>query len=160
MKAKFSDQAGEAEAAVGPLEATIKSLKNNIEQVSRENGELQRRWMASQMELVGLQNESLVANERVDRMRSQVLCCALPIIVSRFLYRFARCLTRCSQHSVLSQKRSRLLGQVQVQEGETKELEGGIRQMRYAYVCSASMQTLCNHRGRLTLCAPELTCRG
>ncbi len=89
MKAKFSDQAGEAEAAVGPLEATIKSLKNNIEQVSRENGELQRRWMASQMELVGLQNEALVANERVDRMRSQVLCCALTIITSCFLYRFA-----------------------------------------------------------------------
>ncbi len=74
LKAKFSDQAGEAEAAVGPLEATIKSLKNNIEQVSRENGELQRRWMASQMELVGLQNEALVANERVDRMKSQVDC--------------------------------------------------------------------------------------
>jgi hypothetical protein len=34
------------------------------------------------------------------------------------------------QHSVLNQKRSRLLGQVQVQEGETKELENGIRQMR------------------------------
>jgi hypothetical protein len=72
LKAKFSDQAGEAEAAVGPLEATIKSLKNNIEQVNKENGELQRRWMASQMELVGLQNEAIVANERVDRMRSQV----------------------------------------------------------------------------------------
>jgi hypothetical protein len=28
--------------------------------------------MASQMELVGLQNEALVANERVDRMKSQV----------------------------------------------------------------------------------------
>ena len=61
------------QAAVGPLEATIKSLKNNIETVKKENGELQRRWMASQMELVGLQNEALVANERVDRMRSQVL---------------------------------------------------------------------------------------
>ena len=72
LKAKFSDQAGEAEAAVGPLEATIKSLKNNIESVNKENGELQRRWMASQMELVGLQNEALVANERVDRMKSQV----------------------------------------------------------------------------------------
>jgi hypothetical protein len=72
LKAKFSDQAGEAEAAAGPLEATIKSLKNNIESVKKENGELQRRWMSSQMELVGLQNESLVANERVDRMRSQV----------------------------------------------------------------------------------------
>ena len=46
------------------------------------------------------------------------------------------CLTRCLQHSVLSQKRSRLLGQVQVQEGETKELEGGIRQMRCVSVCA------------------------
>jgi hypothetical protein len=34
------------------------------------------------------------------------------------------------QHSVLSQKRSRLLGQMQVQDGETRELENGIRQMR------------------------------
>jgi hypothetical protein len=80
LKAKFSDQAGEAEAAVGPLEATIKSLKNNIESVKKENGELQRRWMSSQMELVGLQNEALVANERVDRMRSQVCggCAEIP----------------------------------------------------------------------------------
>ena len=43
LKAKFSDQAGEAEAAAGPLEATIKSLKNQIEVVNKENGELQRR---------------------------------------------------------------------------------------------------------------------
>jgi hypothetical protein len=85
LKAKFSDQAGEAEAAVGPLEATIKSLKNNIEQVNKENGELQRRWMASQMELVGLQNEALVANDKVDRMRSQVRRAPSLLVVQRVL---------------------------------------------------------------------------
>ena len=111
------------QAAVGPLEATIKSLKNNIEAVKKENGELQRRWMASQMELVAFQNEALVANERVDRMRSQVLRDGLlTTIVFSFHFLF--------QHSVLNQKRSRLLGQVQVQDGETKELENGVRQMR------------------------------
>ncbi len=117
---------------MGPLEATIKSLKNNIEAVRKENGELQRRWMASQMELVGLQNEALVANERVDRMKSQVSCC---VFTATLVFSFHFLL----QHSVLNQKRSRLLGQVQVQDGETKELENGIRQMRcwHMRICAA-----------------------
>lgn len=43
------------EEETGPLEATIKNLQREIDTKGQESGEMQRRWIAAQAELVALQ---------------------------------------------------------------------------------------------------------
>jgi len=78
----------------GPLEATIKNLQREIDTKGRESGEMQRRWIAAQGELVALQNENATAAETVTRMRAE--------------------------HTVLVQKKRRLESSL---EGHNKEIK-------------------------------------
>ena len=103
LRSRLDAAAGDAAAAVGPLEATIKNLRNEVEQKRRACGDLQRMWMSTQTELVKLANEAAAQAEKVSEMESQA--------------------------AVLSQKRVRMEGQVRMQEKELKEVRSGIEQM-------------------------------
>lgn len=103
LRSRLDAAAGDAAAAVGPLEATIKNLRNEVDYKRRACGDLQRMWMSTQTELVKLANEASAQAEKVSEMESQA--------------------------AVLSQKRVRMEGQVRLQEKELKEVRNGIEQM-------------------------------
>ena len=83
-----------------PLEATIKSLRTEIDAKRKVCNDLQRMWMSTQTELVKLSNEAAVQSEKVGEVKSQV--------------------------AVLTQKRVRVEGQIKVQEKEGGELRKSI----------------------------------
>lgn len=103
LRAKFEAAAGADAAVQGPLEATIKSLRNEVDQKRKVCNDLQRMWMSTQTELVKLSNEASVQSERVGEMKSQA--------------------------AVLTQKRVRVEGQVRVQQSEVTELQASIQLM-------------------------------
>lgn len=103
LRAKFEAAAGADAAVVGPLEATIKSLRSEVDQKRKVCNDLQRMWMSTQTELVKLSNEASVQSERVGEMKSQA--------------------------AVLTQKRVRVEGQVRVQHAEVSELQASIQLM-------------------------------
>lgn len=100
LKAKLDMQAGAEAEAAGPLEATIKSLRTEIDAKRKVCNDLQRMWMSTQTELVKLSNEAAVQSEKVGEVKSQV--------------------------AVLTQKRVRVEGQIKVQEKEGGELRKSI----------------------------------
>jgi len=80
----------------GPLEATIKNLQREIDNKNAESEAMQRRWIAGQTELVGLQNENGGLTQTLGRMRSE--------------------------HTVLVQKRRRLELSLESHQKEIKAL--------------------------------------
>ncbi|KXZ48987.1 hypothetical protein GPECTOR_24g277 [Gonium pectorale] len=84
----------------GPLEATIANLSREIETKATESRELQRRWIAFQQELVGLQNDNGGLTETLARLRAE--------------------------HTVLFQKKRRLEQQLEGQEKAIKGLASGM----------------------------------
>jgi coiled-coil domain-containing protein 40 len=57
---------------MGPLEATIHNLTNEINQKMKECSELQYYWLRSQTELVNLSKEMEKETESVQHMKRQV----------------------------------------------------------------------------------------
>lgn len=97
-------QAAEEEAA-GPLEATIRELRDEIERKAAESAEMQRQWIGGQTELVGVENDNATRSEAILEMRSRL--------------------------TVLEQKRARLDGQLSAQNRELLELGRGMEGMHH-----------------------------
>jgi len=87
----------------GPLEATIKNLKREINQKTVEGKHLQKRWITVQTQLVALQMENNTAKERVQRLHSE--------------------------QTVLTQKRNRLVQQHDHHGKEIKRLDQQVNHM-------------------------------
>eukprot|EP00802_Teleaulax_amphioxeia_P002613 Tamp_02616.p1 GENE.Tamp_02616~~Tamp_02616.p1 ORF type:complete len:923 (-),score=491.61 Tamp_02616:1452-3851(-) len=103
LRAKLESAAGAEAAAMGPLEATIKSLRNEIDAKRKTCNDLQRMWMSTQTELVKLANEASMQSERVAEIKAQT--------------------------AVLTQKRTRVDGQVNQEKKEMDELKKSIALM-------------------------------
>jgi chromosome segregation ATPase len=88
---------------MGPLEATIKSLRNEIDAKRKTCNDLQRMWMSTQTELVKLANEASTQSERVAEIKAQT--------------------------AVLTQKRTRVDGHVNQERKEMDELKKSITLM-------------------------------
>ncbi|GFH23762.1 flagellar-associated protein 172 [Haematococcus lacustris] len=87
----------------GPLEATIKNLQREIDTKALESKEMQRRWIAAQTELVGLQNENQALSVTVTRLRAE--------------------------HTVLVQRRRRLETTYEGHTREVKSLNTGMARL-------------------------------
>ena len=87
----------------GPLEATIVNLQREIAAKEAEGKDLQRRWLGFHTELVALMNENNTRAEQVQRLKSE--------------------------HTVLTQKRTRLDVQYTVHQKEIKELDTSVLHM-------------------------------
>jgi len=103
LRAKLEQAAGADAAVSGPLEATIKSLRNEIDAKRKTCNDLQRMWMSTQTELVKLSNEASSQSERVGEIKAQT--------------------------AVLVQKRMRVDGQVNQQKKEMEDLQKSIGAM-------------------------------
>jgi chromosome segregation ATPase len=89
---------------MGPLEATIHNLTNEISAKARACSELQYYWLRSQTELVNLNKEIEKQAEVIQDMERQV--------------------------TVLSQKQLRIQGSFEVNDKDIRELEGSIRNLQ------------------------------
>ena len=103
LRAKFEEQVGADAAVTGPLEATIKSCRMEIDVKRKICNDLQRMWMGTQTELVKLSNEASAQGERVSELKAQA--------------------------AVLGQKRARVEGSVGAQQKELAELHKSIATM-------------------------------
>ena len=88
---------------MGPLEATIKSLKKSEEEVEAEAVALQRDWLTDQTQLVNTIQSTETALEKNSELRARV--------------------------SILSEKRLRLLKDITLREAEVKSLHHAIHSM-------------------------------
>uniref|UniRef100_H2XUM1 Coiled-coil domain-containing protein 40 n=1 Tax=Ciona intestinalis TaxID=7719 RepID=H2XUM1_CIOIN len=93
---------------IGPLEIQINSLSKQIEGSSQGIAELQRFWLRQQHELVQLSKEREQQNVDVDKLKKQ--------------------------HTILTQKKLRIEGEIDQQIQEQNEIERSVRNMQNAMV--------------------------
>ena len=93
----------EDEESMGPLEATIKNLRRELENVGKGAGQLQSEWLRDQTQLVATASETEELRDENAELRAQV--------------------------SILTQKRLRLAADVSRQASETQRLQSSVQSM-------------------------------
>jgi chromosome segregation ATPase len=104
-RTKLENEMGEADVA-GPQEAKIKHLKKTIADMTKECDLMQKDWIQKQTQLLSISSET-------DRLRGLLN-------------------EQKNKKMVLEQKRIRIEGSLQAQQKEIKELENGMKHMRFA----------------------------
>uniref|UniRef100_A0A7S1XYJ4 Coiled-coil domain-containing protein 40 n=1 Tax=Phaeomonas parva TaxID=124430 RepID=A0A7S1XYJ4_9STRA len=93
----------EDEESMGPLEATIKNLRRELEAVGTSSAQLQREWLRDQTQLVAYAAQTEELRDENAELSARI--------------------------TILSQKRLRLLADITRQDEETQRLDGRVRVM-------------------------------
>lgn len=103
LDAARAQQADEEEA--GPLEATIRELRAELDRKAAESAEMQRQWISGQTELVARENDNASKGDTLLELRARL--------------------------TILNQKRLRIESQFDVQNREVVELERSMSMMHH-----------------------------
>merc|ERR1712137_1035516 len=103
-RTKLEAEAGEADVA-GPQEAKLKHMKKSIADLTKECSDMQKDWIQKQTQLLAISTDT-------DKLKSQLN-------------------DQKNRKMVLEQKKIRIEGSLEAQQKEIKELEKGMKDLRF-----------------------------